>query len=345
VQTARADSTFSPNDWLVYQRNAARSGFNELEALPGANLAYDPNWKNNHIPAGIPAAAISTQPVVATVTINNVPTTVIYWGSWDGHEYATNAATGGLIWKSPFLGQVPNCYNNTTLKYGVVSAAAVADVTLPGQQQATPVVFVGGNNGTPYSMVGAVNKDGIFYAFDRSNLSQGPLWTVQIANGDTVDDSSISSAAWDGNLLYVGGGATTIDNTSCVGSLRALIPPTVLPGTINFQWQVCFDNPTNGDGPVIGAVVADAGNPQLNIDGIAAVGEGSNIAVVDTSTGLPSYYQDLNYPKYTNPHPQFVGAASISHGALYIADAIQPQNGLQLDGAGFLYAYCASSCP
>ncbi len=91
----------------------------------------------------------------------------------------------------------------------------------------TPTLFTATINGQVRSLVGAVNKDAIFYAWDRTNPAAGPVWqtTIATASGDPAV-ASIVSASWDGTNLYVGGGATTINGTACTGSLDALNPST-----------------------------------------------------------------------------------------------------------------------
>src|SRR5262249_7004562 len=100
---------------------------------------------------------ISTQPVV----VNGV----IYWGSWDGYEHATDL-NGKQIWQT-FLGITPvttGCHPPTA---GVASIPAVASVNINGTM--TTVVFVGGG-------------DANFYAVNAANgmvIWKTPLGTIQ----------------------------------------------------------------------------------------------------------------------------------------------------------------------
>ena len=80
---------------------------------------------------------------------------VVYVGSWDGYEYALNAATGTLMWKV-FLGTTPvgsSCYMPGESNIGVYSTAAVQN----------GVVYVGGG-------------DAYFYALDA--VSGAVLWKI-----------------------------------------------------------------------------------------------------------------------------------------------------------------------
>ncbi len=428
-------------DWSTYLGNNARSGFNGSETIITTTTAptLKLHWKLN---AG---AKITTQPVEA----NNL----IYWGSWDGYEHATNPATGKDVWTA-FLGQTTvTC---TNVKHGVLSTAAVASVLINGVL--TPVVFVGGGDvqtyalnantgviiwhtslgsqpdhflygspavfkgkvyigvsshgdcplvqgqfvelnastgalehtfnvvpngctggsvwtaptidvatsvlyfstgnpgtcsstetmapaliavhtadlslvaswkvplkaqstdgdfgstptlfqanigGVVHHMVGLLNKNGIYYAFDRANLSAGPLWKVKLAS-PTVNDktNNIASSAWNGATLFAAAAHTTINGKDCAGSLRALNPVNG-----SFLWQVCLQT------AVLGAVTL--------VPGLAVVGEGLSLIIVQAKTGKQLFsFQD------TMTNADFMGPASISNGMLY-----------QGNIDGYLYAF------
>lgn len=161
---------------------------------------------------------------------------------------------------------------------------------------ATPTMFT--SNGTP--MVGIQNKNGFYYAFDRGLLGNGPVWKTRIAKAGTCPEcgtGNISSSAWDGHYLYVGGGTTTIQGVSCKGSVQALQPAT---GSI--VWQDCLQS-----GPVIGAVTG--------VPGVVFAGAGTSFKALSASTGNTLFsYQD------TNSGSDFWGPASISNGTAYIGN-------------------------
>src|SRR5262249_47317258 len=77
-------------------------------------------------------------------------------------------------------------------------------------------------------LVGAGHKDGHYYAFLRSNLAGGPVWKAAISeSGDSPQDGegTLSTAAFDGARLYVGGGIAPNSNNPYVnGTLVALDP-------------------------------------------------------------------------------------------------------------------------
>ena len=141
-----------------------------------------------------------------------------------------------------------------------------------GDFGATPTLFKAVIGGVTRSLVGVVNKNGIYYACDRTAIRHGYVWSAKIATigggcGPDCGDGSISSSAWDGSTLYLAGGQTTIGGASCQGSLRAVNPAT---GT--FLWEHCMTQ-----GPVLGAVTM--------VPGVAFVGEGNTMVAVAASDG------------------------------------------------------------
>ena len=202
-----------------------------------------------------------------------------------------NGCTGGGVWSSPTLDAAagtiyfttgtpspdcpktpggPSMYELRTSDLSLVGSwtIPVAQQTTDADFGATPTLFNGVIGGQSVSLVGAIDKNGVFYAFKRDALSSGPVWQTRIAAGGADPNTGhgpIGPAAFDGTTLYVGG-----DNTSgCSGTVNALNPSTGA-----FIWKHCF---TDG-GFVEGA-------PTVTSGGVVAVGEGSNIAVVSAATG------------------------------------------------------------
>ncbi len=127
----------------------------------------------------------------------------------------------------------------------------------------SPTLFEDGN-GRP--LVGAGQKDGHYYAFLRSNLARGPVWTQQIADGGgcpQCGEGSISTATFDGTRLCAGGGAVLKGGVRYPGAVTALNPTTG-----NILWR---DPLTNGTvlAPIStanGVVFATAGNSCVALD-------------------------------------------------------------------------------
>jgi len=229
-----------------------------------------------------------------------------------------NGCTGGGIWSSPTIDAAagtiyfttgtpsPDCPSTpggpSMLELRASDLSLVGSWTIPVAQQtpdadfgATPTLFNGVIGGQSVPLVGAIDKNGIFYALKRDALPSGPVWSTRIATGGgnpTTGQGDQASAAYDGTRLYVGG-----DNSpSCSGSVNALNPSTSA-----FIWQHCF---TDG-GFVLGGVTVTSG-------GVVAVGEGNNIAVVSAATGASLF-------TFTGTGP-FWGPPSVAGGTLYEGD-------------------------
>jgi outer membrane protein assembly factor BamB len=230
---------------------------------------------------------------------------------------------GGGIWSTPTIdtatgelytttGTIHNCNPPEIYAVGILELHA-ADLSLVGSWQVpvadrapdgdfgtTPTLFQAKVGTTTQYYVGAANKNGKYYAFIRGQISSGPTWTAQIAitgSCPQCGEGTISSSAFDGTRLYVAGGNTTTNGTSCPGSMRALNPVT---GKI--MWETCLS-----DGPVLGAVIT--------VPGVAVVGAGKSVVAFDTSSGqILTRLTDSSNPS------RFYGPASISNGVIYIGN-------------------------
>jgi outer membrane protein assembly factor BamB len=169
-----------PQDWPTYLHDGARSGASTESILNTVNApTLTPKW-----------SVTTGQSIVA-------PTAVVggiaYVGSWDGYEYAINASTGAVVWKTN-LGTTtdPNCIYPVTA--GITSGATVQN----------GVVYVGGGNA-------------YWYALDAK--SGAVLWSVY-----TGDNSPAGAHYnWSSPLIYNGyayiGIASNCDNPLVQGQL------------------------------------------------------------------------------------------------------------------------------
>jgi outer membrane protein assembly factor BamB len=173
----------------------------------------------------------------------------------------TSNCPGGGIWGSPAVdpsdGSIyvvtgnPTC--DGTLAPAIVKLRAsdlteLSHWTVPVSAQSqgdsdfgsTPVLFTATIAGQHRQLVGSVNKNGIFYAWDRANVGAGPVWQSTIAKPGGPATGSIVSAAWDGTNLYTGGGvaSTLINGVSCSGSNNGTIN-ALNPATGAFVWRTC----------------------------------------------------------------------------------------------------------
>ena len=121
--------------WSTYQNERNHSGFNGNETIitPSSVSNLHEHW---HFTTGGP---ISTQPI----EVNGK----VFYGSWDGNEYATDL-NGNRLW-SQYLGQTNDTHCNPT-EAGVASTATIETITLNGTK--TSVLFVGGGNANFYAL-------------------------------------------------------------------------------------------------------------------------------------------------------------------------------------------------
>ena len=149
-------------------------------------------------------------------------------------------------------------------------------------------------------MVGVGNKNGIYYAFNRNQIHQGPIWEDAVAiSGDCPQcgTGTISPSAFDGQTLYVAGGNTTINGASCAGGLRA-----VNPANGSYIWEHCMTG-----GPILSAVSV--------VPGVVAITEGTYLIVVDAKSSNTLFRYDD-----TGSGSLFYGSPSISNGVLYVGN-------------------------
>jgi hypothetical protein len=93
----------------------------------------------------------------------------------------------------------------------------------------SPTLFTATIDGTPTKMVGACNKNSIYYAWNRNDLAAGPVWQDQIGTPHSPGGQSglcLSAAAWDGTHLFESGPQTMIDDVTYRGSIREIDPAT-----------------------------------------------------------------------------------------------------------------------
>src|SRR5947209_6496283 len=131
TQPAKAAST---GYWPMYMSGARHTGYNKAETTINPNTATNLKqyWS---IQTG---GSISTQPI----EVNGL----VYWGSWDGNEYAADLH-GSKIWAT-YLGQTNDNHCRPT-EAGVASTATVVNITIGS---ATSVVFVAGGDANFYAL-------------------------------------------------------------------------------------------------------------------------------------------------------------------------------------------------
>jgi polyvinyl alcohol dehydrogenase (cytochrome) len=174
---------------------------------------------------------------------------------------------GGSVWSSVAASSqyvyvsTGNAATTTSKPYDTVSIvelrastlARVAAFQVPSAQRLFDADF-GASPALFGTLVGACDKNGIFYALHVPSMKLA--WERRIATspGSTGKIQCVGSSAYDGEFLYVGAAATVIDGKSYLGSIRRLDPAT---GAV--QWQTGFPNSVIGTPTLDGAGVLDLG--------------------------------------------------------------------------------------
>ena len=178
---------------------------------------------------------------------------------------------------------------------------------------ASPMLFSADIGGVNRQLVGAVNKNGVYYALDRGDLAAGPVWTYTAAKATTLASQAcgnidaISSSTWAGPGSPVMVAGLSVRKSKCIGTVAALNPSNGQP-----EWQ------TPLPGSVEGALT--------EVPGIVAVGAGPTVELLSSSTGrvLFSYREATKPPPkgviFGAPTGEFWSPPTIAGNTLYMAN-------------------------
>jgi hypothetical protein len=125
-----------------------------------------------------------------------------------------------------------NALSGSTLKLLGTWQAPQAQASGDSDFGASPTVFTAYPNGAATTMIGACNKDGVYYALRANDMGAGPLWThrMGIPTSGAASNECDAAAIWNGKYLIEGGGSqVSINGTSYQGSVQALNPTTGKP--------------------------------------------------------------------------------------------------------------------
>ncbi len=258
------NSATGNEDWSVQLENISTG-----EYIWGSLTQY-----HNNIYAGIASFTDDCPQQLAVgqvIQINLATRTVIR------HYIASPGCFGGGIWSTPTIDASANVVYVTTgnimpnipsscdiSQMQAIVALNASDLSLlaiwrvpqsdlnnnDSDFGGTPTLFTTSNG---MHLVGAVNKNGYYYAIDTANVYEGKLslvWKYQVADGGTDPQGgqgSIATAAFDGHYLYVAGGRISSNGLSCSGSIEA-----VLPDSGTRMWARCLG------ATVLGAVTVSA---------------------------------------------------------------------------------------
>lgn len=212
---------------------------------------------------------------------------------------AVDPATGHIIVStgnngSQVISQQPNSEAILSLDHNTL--AVLDHWQIPAAQQvsdsdfgASPILFSA--NGVNF--VGALNKNGIFYALNRANLAAGPVWQVVVStNSQTIPGDNVSNACYNNGMVYIGAAGSVINSKTYGGAVTAVNAAT---GAVS--WQVNTLGAMNGPVICTSSLVTDV--------------QGNLAEVRSAATGQLLYSYDTG--------SQVNAAAVVSHGILYTA--------------------------
>jgi polyvinyl alcohol dehydrogenase (cytochrome) len=230
--------------------------------------------------------------------------------------------TGAGVWSSPAIDAAGGTVFVTTasgnsypegLSYSMVRLA-LADLAIEDHWKISPEDFAlapdadWGSSPTLFTdpaarpLVGAGQKNGFYYTFRRDDLSAGPVWKTAIAvpgECPQCGQGTISTAAFDGERIYVGAGVSLDFRSS--GTVNALDPAD---GTV--LWTYAMP----------GAVLA----PISYANGVVFAAGGTRCVALDAETGALLWHADAA--------AKLFGGIAISNGRIFFGDV-----------AGNLYAF------
>jgi polyvinyl alcohol dehydrogenase (cytochrome) len=145
------------------------------------------------------------------------------------------ASDGTSVWATTGNGDETQATDrgdaNSIVRLSATTLALQDKYTVPGIQQidddfgGSPTFFTDSKD---RQLIGACNKNGIFYAWRADDLGAGPVWQRRIgtAAGTNPGDFCLASAVWDNARLTIASNSTTINGKRFLSSLRRLNPTT-----------------------------------------------------------------------------------------------------------------------
>ncbi|HEY2553571.1 MAG TPA: PQQ-binding-like beta-propeller repeat protein [Streptosporangiaceae bacterium] len=134
-------------------------------------------------------------------------------------------------------------------------------------------------------LVGACNKNGVYYTLRRGDLKAGPVWQFLAGSEVSVSNRCNGAAAWDGSRLYIAANQTVIGGTTFNGSVRSLNPATGKP-----IWATGLPD------PVVGSLTVDGGGvlavPTFGDSGLFLVAASTGQILLNIPTG-PEFGQPV----------------------------------------------------
>ena len=158
-------------------------------------------------------------------------------GAVGGSVWSSLASDGSSAWVTtgnpdPTGTQAYRSYSMVRLALPTLTEADHFTVTLPIDADkdfgSSPTLFSATLSGKATQMVGACNKNGVYYAFRAKSLAAGPVWSLKVGATSSYPDMCITSTAWDyvGKHLYLAANSTNVGGQPTPASVAQLDPGT-----------------------------------------------------------------------------------------------------------------------
>jgi len=220
-------------------------------------------------------------------------------GSVGGSVWTSLAASSSSVWASTGnADETPGAINGDSYSIVRLDGATLAkqDIwtvpSLTGTDEdfgSSPTLFSATLKGTATPMVGACNKNGVYYALRAQDLADGPVWSRKVSLPTGNDNAAcLAAAVFDHTRgrLFVAGTQTTIGGKPAAGSVRRLDPAT---GRV--LWSRALK-------------AAVLGSPTLDGAGVLAVGtwpSGNVVSLLDANKGRVLRTINVGAPVFAQP--------------------------------------------
>jgi len=282
------------------------TGAVEWKVLVGSPSAGYYNWASPLLYNGYAYVGVSSfcdEPLVPGGLLQINLTTHAIQGMF---HTTPHGELGASVWGSPSVNASANTvyfatgnnkshspgeFDNSIVAINASTRALISTWHIPEGQEIEDGDF--GSSATLFStstgvaMVGALDKNGYFYAWNAADLSAGPVWLDKLTTGQ-----SVGSAAFANGLVFVGTGTATYKGVHSSGAAWALNPST---------GAVVWEQPLWGK-----SVSAPA-----YVNGLLLVDGGTHLFVLNAATGTKLKELECPGAGYSPP--------AVAEGRIYFA--------------------------
>ncbi len=232
-----------------------------------------------------------------------------------------NGELGASVWGSPTVDPANNTifiatgnaetgatgeFDDSVVALNASTLALESTWKIPAAQQVTDGDF--GSTPTLFTIssganwVGALNKNGYFYAWNASDVGAGPVWRDKLTTGQ-----SVGSAGFADGMIFVGTGTASYDGSNSSGAAWALDPDSG-----NVLWE----------SPLWGRSIA----APAYANGLLAIDGGSHLFLLNADTGARL--------REFACRAMFFAPPSIAHGRIFVGCADGNESAFGLPGSG-----------